>query len=71
MIEVKIHKHCILLLTAEEYQRSLARGKALRRRQAFERRVAQQPSRGAANTPVRPTTPTKERDDDTTDRQRQ
>ncbi len=40
-ITVPIYKGCILLLTADEYQRALRRGKAKRRREAFERRQRQ------------------------------
>jgi hypothetical protein len=63
VIEISLHKGCVLVLTAEEYQRGLQRGKALRRRQAFERRLAQRSSRSAANTPAPPTIPNNERDD--------
>jgi hypothetical protein len=38
-IEVRLAKGCVLLLTAEEYDRGVARGKAKRRREAFERRL--------------------------------
>jgi hypothetical protein len=38
-IEIKLPKGCILLLSPQEYDRAIARGKAKRRREAFERRL--------------------------------
>jgi hypothetical protein len=64
MIAIPLPKGSVLLLTAEEYRRGLQRGKALRRRQAFERRLVQRSSRSAANTPAPPTIPNNERDDE-------
>jgi hypothetical protein len=40
LIRVDLHKPCYLLLTPAEYARGIARGKAYRRRQAFEKRLA-------------------------------
>ncbi len=40
-ITVPIHKGCILVLTADEFRRALWRGKAKRRREAFEQRRRQ------------------------------
>lgn len=39
MIRVPLGKGCFLLLTPEEYRRGIARGKAFRRRKAYERRA--------------------------------
>jgi hypothetical protein len=39
-IEVKLPKGCVLVLTAEEYNLGIVRGKAKRRREAFEKRLA-------------------------------
>ncbi len=38
LIEIKIHKGCILFLTQEEYKRGLRRGKAIRRNRQFDER---------------------------------
>lgn len=38
LIEIKIHKGCILFLTPEEYAKGLKRGKAIRRSRMFRER---------------------------------
>jgi hypothetical protein len=39
LIRVNLHKSCYLLLTWQEYSAGLARGKAVRRREQFAKRV--------------------------------
>ncbi len=38
LVEIPIHKGCILFLTRDEYKRALQRGKAIRRARQFEAR---------------------------------
>jgi hypothetical protein len=40
LIEVQYHKSTVLILTDEEFARAVSRGKAKRRREAFEQRMA-------------------------------
>ena len=41
-VQIPLPKGCVLVLTAQEYRRGLARGKAFRRRTAFTLRMAGQ-----------------------------
>jgi hypothetical protein len=50
LIRVDLPKRCYLLLTWEEYQRGIRRGKAQRRRQAYEKRQGVSPGEGASGT---------------------
>ncbi len=38
LIEIPLHKGCILMLTPDEYKKGITRGKAIRRARQFEAR---------------------------------
>ena len=49
MIEIPLGKGCYLLLTDQEYKSGIQRGKAKRRRQAFEARALEHQLGGASD----------------------